>query len=71
MRKSDLLAAYFTKRGLREVNGRTQKYRVFARPDGKFWFIGKNGALRFGRTVSDSISLSPKWEKIEKDILAV
>ena len=37
----------------------SRKYRKFARPDrDDFYFVGRNGALRAGRTQSNSISLT-------------
>lgn len=36
----------------------TTKYRVFSRPDGTWYFVGKNGSLRYGDKISDSFSSS-------------
>lgn len=43
--------------GCKEIAGNSKKYRTFKRSNGEFYFVGKNGALRTGKTVSDSISL--------------
>lgn len=57
------LAQALTSRGHKELHDRvTRKYRVFFRHyrnDGveMFFFLGKSGALRTGRNVTDSISL--------------
>ena len=43
-----------------ELTSPSCKYRKFSnptpQPEARFYWIGKNGALRFGRTVSDSTS---------------
>lgn len=68
--KQEMLCNFLTtKKGLKEVrNPSTSKYRVFARKDGEFYFVGTNGALRVGKNVSTSISLvpNPKIFQIEK-----
>lgn len=53
---------------LKEVKGKTSKYRVFDRKNGQFYFVGKNGALRTGKSVSDSISLTvnPKLFEVKR-----
>ena len=38
------------------IESRSRKYITLKRPDGKFFYVGKAGALRFGRTVSDSMA---------------
>ena len=38
------------------VTSRSRKYITLKRPDGKFFYVGKAAALRFGKTVSDSMS---------------
>lgn len=41
---------------------RSSKYEVFIRPKGGYYFIGRHGSLRYGRTVRDSFSLdAKKW----------
>lgn len=50
--------AALVKKGLKEVK-RTTKYVVFDRNDkATFYYVGKSGALRVGRTVSTSIPAS-------------
>lgn len=40
-------------------NAKTAKYIVYSIPGSdKKWFVGKNGALRKGKNVSDSLSFS-------------
>lgn len=56
----DRLVASLTKRGAKPTTEiRTSKYTVLTRPGklGHFYFVGPNGALRAGRTISTSISL--------------
>lgn len=58
--RQELLCTFLKdKKGLKEVHGKTSRYRVFARKDGEFYFVGKNGSLRVGKNVSTSISLTP------------
>jgi hypothetical protein len=54
-------------RGCRRVAGSTRKYTVLARSKDKsadsdrhfdYYYVGKSGALRTGRTVADSVSLT-------------
>jgi hypothetical protein len=47
-----------------DTNARTQKYRVFWKEDRKFkYFLGPNGAMRKGRTVSESWSCGSRDRK--------
>lgn len=44
--------------GCRRVEGKSTRYIVMTRLQGEgFYFIGKNGAFRAGRTVTSSMSL--------------
>ena len=38
------------------VQNRSRKYVTLKRPDGTFYFIGPAGALRYGKTVSNSMA---------------
>lgn len=52
------LVAGLTKRGSQVVDNRSKKYvslSVPGEPD-HFYFVGKAGALRSGRTIADSVS---------------
>lgn len=51
-------------KGLKEVKGKSTKYRTFKRENGEFYFVGKNGALRTGKSVSDSFSITSLVAKI-------
>ena len=63
--------------GSQELDSPSSKYRKFSnpvpQPGARFYWIGKNGALRFGRTVSESTSrentkavLLRKWDEKHK-----
>lgn len=57
--KAERIAEYLTGKGYREVASSSRKYRKFVRDhDLNAMWVGKCGAVRVGRTVSDSISLS-------------
>lgn len=49
--------------GCYEIQSRSKKYRTFAiRTDPvQFYFVGKKGALRKGRTASNSFSVRYRW----------
>ena len=51
-----------TGRGTR-VESRSRKYVTLKRPDGSFYFVGKAGALRFGKTVSASIAAPEDFKR--------
>ena len=57
--KAEKVIAYLKSCGCSEVTSKSRKYRTFTRPGREgFYYVGKCGALRAGKTVSDSISLS-------------
>jgi hypothetical protein len=43
--------------------GRSSKYITLKRPDGSLYFVGKNGALRYGKTISDSIAAPEDFKR--------
>ena len=45
------------------VPSRSSKYVTLKRPDGSFFYIGKAGALRFGKTVSDSMAAPDDFKR--------
>jgi len=62
MKLQDRLARYLIEgKGFQEVPSSSRKYRKFMNPLRKeqFHFVGKNGAVRVGRTITDSISMEP------------
>lgn len=59
---AEKLCAYLISKGFTEVPSKTTKYRMFSIPsNSKFYFVGRNGALRRGTCISKSysINLSP------------
>lgn len=61
MKLSDKIILVLTERLKCSVRVSTsRKYQKFTRPDleGEFYFVGQNGALRTGRSATDSISLT-------------
>lgn len=66
----DSIVAALTKRGAKPATTiRTSKYTVLeqATRPGHYWFIGKAGALRSGKTVTASVSLS---EDVRRALIA-
>ena len=45
------------------VASRSRKYVTLKRPDGSFFYVGKAGALRFGRTVTDSMAAPDEFKQ--------
>lgn len=45
------------------VESRSRKYVTLKRPAGSFFFVGKAGALRFGKTVSDSMAAPDEFKQ--------
>ncbi len=45
------------------IESRSRKYVTLKRPDGGFYFVGKAGALRFGKTVSDSMAAPDEFKQ--------
>ena len=45
------------------VTSRSRKCITLKRPDGSFFYVGKAGALRFGKTVSDSIAAPDEFKQ--------
>lgn len=59
MKLQDKFAESLKSEGFVEVKGRSSKYRVFSK-SGKEenYYLGKNGAVRKGKNIADSISLT-------------
>ena len=55
----DMVVEAIIKRGAIETEATSRKYRKFHHPSGggEFYFVGKNGALRRGRSATNSVSL--------------
>ena len=45
------------------VASASRKYVALKRPDGDFYFVGKAGALRFGKTVTDSMAAPDDFKR--------
>ena len=45
------------------VESRSRKYITLKRPDGGFYFVGKAGALRFGKTVTGSMAAPDDFKR--------
>ena len=45
-------------RGCKEVQSTSRKYRQFIAPNGKNYWVGKQGAVRIGKCISKSTSIT-------------
>ena len=45
------------------VESRSRKYVTLKRLDGSFYFVGKAGALRFGKTVTASVAAPDDFKR--------
>ncbi len=45
------------------VPSRSRKYITLERPDKSFFYVGRNGAVRFGRTVTDSVAAPEDFKR--------
>jgi len=63
MARKDIFIQYFRdiKKLPLKLNQRSSKYVVFIYSDREYIFIGKSGAIRVGKTISDSISMTDLW----------
>ena len=66
MTKAERVVEYLKSKGGVEITGRSRKYRTFQieRADGscRFYFVGKNGAMRTGDSIAASVSLTSAFE---------
>lgn len=60
MTKQESISSQLLDLGFQEQDTRSRKYRVFSRPETKNLYIGKAGAIRYGHTISDSMSMTPR-----------
>lgn len=57
--KAEKIIQELLKWGCKEVASKSRKYRQFKRPNfDNYYFVGRHGALRVGKTVSNSVSLT-------------
>ena len=67
MNKRERIVKFLLEKGCIEVVCRSKKYRQFLRPGrSDYYFVGRNGALRAGKNISESISLT--YTSIVKNI---
>ena len=45
------------------VQSRSRKYITLERADGSFFYVGKAGALRFGKTLTDSMAAPDEFKQ--------
>jgi len=63
-KKQERAIEILIKNGFKEVESHSKKYRVMRHPSiSKNFYIGKKGAIRFGFSISDSISLTSRFYK--------
>ena len=60
MTKQEQICQALIELGHKEVKHKTTKFRVFTRPGDCFYFVGKNGGLRTGKKLGETIGLGPK-----------
>jgi len=64
MKKSDAVVKCLLGRNFKEISSKSRKYRTFESPSGKLYFVGRSGALRTGKSSSDSISITSSINRI-------
>lgn len=70
MTKQEKAVLYF-EQILRLPRGKqtSRKYIIFDRPDGLRYYIGKSGAIRIGKTLADSVSITDmRLPEIEQEV---
>lgn len=67
MSKEEQVVAFLIKLGCKEIKSTSSKYRKFTSPNNpnSFYWVGHKGALRAGKTVGETISISFKYRKEE------
>ena len=45
------------------IESRSRRYVTLKRPDGSFFYVGKAGALRFGKTLTDSMAAPDEFKQ--------
>jgi len=51
------------------VEGKSRKYLIFEHPAGKYYYVGKKGAIRVGKSISDTVSITDfRLPQIEKEV---
>jgi len=64
MTKTEIIIEFLLSKGCIEIQFTSYKYRKFRSPKGTiFYWVGKSGGLRQGKTISNSISLTERVKK--------
>jgi len=59
MTRQEIYATYLLQKGCKEViPSKSRKYRQFLSPKGATYWLGKSGAIRSGKAISKSFSLT-------------
>lgn len=59
MTRREIIVEYLKQQGVRQIQpSRSYKYLQFETPKGTTYWVGKAGAVRRGRTVTGSVSLT-------------
>lgn len=56
-------------RGMREVGSRSSRYVVLTRDEISFYYVGKGGALRKGRTIASSFPMDHMKAELLRKVL--
>jgi hypothetical protein len=59
----DRYIAALERQGLKRVQARTRKATVLGpRPDGSFYYVGRAGSIRLGKTYGGSLPISDRFK---------
>ncbi len=68
MKKSEQVITHIERIGSTELPSTSIKFRKFTHPaDTWFYFVGKNGSLRAGQSLADSMSLTASVTRLIKE----
>jgi len=60
--RQGMIVEWLEKNGFQERQSRSRKYREFFNPSrNKIYWVGKNGAVRTGNSISKSISVTHRF----------
>lgn len=64
MKQQDALCRALERRGYKlDPNARSRKYKIYYSPQGQRYYVGRAGALRCGKSISDSLALPETTRK--------
>lgn len=67
MKLKEIIIEKLKERGMKELPSNSRKYKKFTHPlSDRFYWVGKSGALRVGRTIGESYSISSAFWNIVK-----